>query len=258
MKGDENLITIKDKLYFNYDGVDSREFGITAVNMGSGLYEDTFVATRNIEETSPKNRYRNIFHGISEEDRSFDLILSFDEGYSDELLERVNHWIFKRYYRPMYFDGNRDRVVFAMPTGTSSIFHNGMKQGYFTVSMKTNSPYVFSDIKRMSFSEGEQVFINNSGHEISYPHFKIKKVGDGDLKIKVENYNVLMVDLINGETIEIDTMREKVITDIPGVYRYDNLRIGEFSDLALEVGGSNFISEGGAEIECEYREVYRF
>lgn len=250
--------TIKDKLYFNYNGVSSKDFGLTAVDLGSGLYEEDFIASRTIEETKPSGRATSIFHGISEEDRVFDLTLAFDRGFTEDKLESIMDWIFEDYYKPLYFENNSDRVVFAMMTGDSKIVHNGLQEGYFTVSVKTNSPYVYSDIKEKSFSESNPVTILNNGHKETYPIINIEKIGDGDLKINVGGYNILVTNLKNGEKIEIDTLRGKIVTDIVGQYRYDNVVIGELEDLLLERGSQTYSVTGGANISLKYREIYKF
>lgn len=254
----EEMPTIKDKLYFNYNGVSSKDFGLKAVDLSSGLYEETFVASRNIEETKPSGRATSIFHGITEEDRSFELILAFDNGFTEDKLESIMNWIFTDYYKPLYFDNNSDRVVFAMMTGDSNIVHNGMQEGYFTVNVKTNSPYIYSNLKSESFNQTAPLKITNNGHEDTYPYFKIEKIGDGDLKINVGGYNVLIANLKNGENIEIDTLREIIKTDLVGQYRYDNVRVGELGDLMLKKGEQTYSVEGDANISLEYREVYKF
>lgn len=252
------MTTIKDKLYFNYDGVESKSFKLTSVGLGSGLYEEDFIAPRTIEETKPSGRDTSIFHGVSEEDRVFDLNLAFDDGFTEAKLNSISEWIFKDYYRPLYFEGRNDRVMFAMMTGDSKIVHNGLEQGYFTVSVKTNSPYIYSDIKTKKFNRSKSVSIVNNGHKVTYPMFKIKKIGDGDLTIDVSGYKVRIINLKNGETLSIDTMREKITTDLIGQYRYDNVTIGEIGDLALEKGTQTYKVTGEAEIECNYREIFRF
>lgn len=250
--------TIKDKLYFNYNGVSSKEFGLKAVDLSSGLYEETFVASRTIEETKPSGRATSIFHGITEEDRSFDLVLAFDNGFTESKLESIMDWIFTDYYKPLYFDDNSDRIVFAMITGDSNIVHNGMQEGYFTVSVKTNSPYIYSNKINKTFSQTSPIKIINGGHEDTYPVFEINKIGDGDLKISVRDYNILITNLKDGERIKIDTLREIIETDLQGQYRYDNVKIGELGDLMLKKGEQTYSVEGGANITLEYREVYKF
>ena len=46
------MATIKDELYLNYDGVNSKDFGLIAVELGSGLYEETLVTNRTIMKQS--------------------------------------------------------------------------------------------------------------------------------------------------------------------------------------------------------------
>lgn len=249
--------TIKDKLYFNFDGTDSRDYGLIAVELGSGLYEETMTANRNINETKPNERLRTIFHGITEENRTFSLNLAFEKGFDEEAIEDIVDWLFKDYYKPLYFEGQEDRVVFAMISGESTLIHNGINQGYFTVEIQTNSPYRFSDEINGRIS-GDKLTMVNNGHKIVYPELSITKIGDGDLKFEVEDRVVLIINLSDGEEIYIDTLRDKIVTNIIGEYRYDNVTIGDLSDLYLNIGTVVYTVTGGADINYRYREAYKF
>ena len=169
----------------------------------------------------------------------------------------VINWLFKDYYKPLYFEGQEDRVVFAMISGESNIIHNGMNQGYFTVTVQTNSPYRFSRLRTGSNS-GNSMTLVNRGHETVYPEFSIKKVGSGDLRMQVDGRSVLITNLNDGEELYIDTLRDKIITDIVGEYRYDNVTLGELSDLFLDVGNKVYTITGGANVTYRYREAYKF
>lgn len=251
------MATIKDELYLNYDGVNSKDFGLIAVELGSGLYEETLVTNRTINETKPAKRQQSIFHNITEENRTFPLNLAFEDSFDEEKINDVINWLFKEYYRPLYFEGQEDRVVFAMISGESNIIHNGMNQGYFTVTVQTNSPYRFSRLRTGSNSGNSMTLVNN-GHETVYPEFSIKKVGSGDLRIQVDGRSVLITNLNDGEELYIDTLRDKIITDVVGEYRYDNVTLGELSDLFLDVGSKVYTITGGANITYRYREAYKF
>lgn len=265
------MTTTKDKLYFNFDGVNSEEFGIASVELGTGLYEETMVSARAINETQPKKRHQSIFHGITKDNRVFELNLAFENGFNKEKINDIINWLFKDYYKPLYFEGQEDRVVFAIMSGDSNIIHNGVNQGYFTVTVQTNSPYRFSQvIERGSTTTGESwsdnpssnridsMVLKNEGHIPVYPEFSIRKIGNGDLTIKVDGRSVLIVNLTDGENIFIDSMRGKIITDVPGQYRYENIRAGELEDLFLDIGDKEYIITGDAEISCRYREAYEF
>lgn len=249
--------TIKDELYLNFDGVNSKDFGLIAVELGSGLYEETLVTSRTINETKPNERLRSIFHGVTEENRAFSLNLAFEDSFDEDKINEIINWLFKDYYRPLYFEGQEDRIMYAMISGETNIIHNGLEQGYFTVTVQTNSPYRFSRMKEGS-SNGNKMTLINNGHKVVHPEFSIKKIGDGDLRIEVEGRHVLIINLVNGEELYIDTLRDKIVTDIKGEYRYDNITMGELSDLYLDVGEKVYNITGEAEIAYRYREAYKF
>ena len=249
--------TIKDELYLNFDGVNSRDFGLIAVELGTGLYEETLVANRTINETKPNERLQSIFHGITEENRAFELNLAFEDSFNEDKINDVINWLFQDYYKPLYFEGQEDRIVFAIISGETNIIHNGLEQGYFTVTVQTNSPYRFSRM-RTGNRVGDTMTLVNNGHETVYPEFSIKKIGKGDLRIEVDGRNVLIINLTDGEELYIDTLKDKIVTDIRGEYRYDNVTIGELSDLYLEVGEKEYTITGGADITYRYREAYKF
>lgn len=249
--------TIKDELYLNFDGVPSRFVGLLAVEIGSGLYEETLVTNRTINETQPANRTQSIFHSISEDNREFQLNLAFDKNFDEDKINEIINWLFQDYYKPLYFEGQEDRVVFAMISGESSIIHNGMNQGYFTVTVQTNSPYRFSQLRTGS-NIGNEITMKNNGHIKVYPEFSIKKVRNGDLRFEVDGRNVLITNLTDGEELFLDTQRNKIVTNTIGEYRYDNITIGDLEDLYLDVGEKVYNVTGGAEINYRYREAYKF
>ena len=251
------MATIKDELYLNYDGVNSKDFGLIAVELGSGLYEETLVTNRTINETKPAKRQQSIFHSITEENRTFQLNLAFEDSFDERKIDDVINWLFKDYYRPLYFEGQEDRIVFAMISGESNIIHNGMNQGYFTVTVQTNSPYRFSQLREGRNRRGS-INVMNNGHETIYPEFSIKKIGSGDLRFEIDGRVILIINLTDGEELYIDTLRDKIVTDVIGEYRYDNVTIGELRDLYLDVGEKEYKITGGADIVYRYREAYKF
>ena len=89
------MATIKDELYLNYDGVNSKDFGLIAVELGSGLYEETLVTNRTINETKPAKRQQSIFHNITEENRTFPLNLAFEDSFDEDKINDVINWLFK-------------------------------------------------------------------------------------------------------------------------------------------------------------------
>lgn len=252
------MSTIKDKINFNFNGKDSKDFGLMAVSLSTGMYEEQLAPTRNIDETKSSKRDTSIFHGIEEEDREFDLEIAFEDSFDETKINDVVAWLFTDYYKPLYFEGQENKISFSMISGSSSIIHNGMGRGYFTVSVKTNSPYKYSQMIEASNTEPLVIDLKNDGHKDVYPEISIKKLGVGDIKINANGKNVLIVNLENQEELYIDTLREKIVTDVIGTYRYDNIKAGELEDLIVKVGGTKYTIEGDAEIKCRYREKFLF
>lgn len=252
------MSTIKEKFYFSFDGQESRQFNILAVDLGSSLYEEIFNPSRTINQTQTASG-RIIFHNVQEELRSFDLNLAFETGFDDGLLSDINKWLFTDYYKPLYFEGMEDRVMFAMISGDSNLIHNGMNEGYFTVTVQTNSPYLYSQLKTQNktITTSDTISVVNNGQLDAYPELSIKKVGDGDLTIGVGGRNVKITNLKNGEELYIDVLREIIETSIIGQYRYNNIVSGELEDLYLSVGDNTYTVTGSAEVSYRFRERYR-
>lgn len=252
------MVAIKDKLRFSYNGKSSEDFGLVAISLDSGMYEEVFVPSISVNETRPVDRDVPILHGVTREKRSFPLILAFEKDFNSDLLGGIIEWLFQDSYKPLYFEGGTDRIMFSMITGESSLTHNGLNQGYFTVNVETNSAYRYSrKIKRVIGTE-KTFRINNRGHKEVYPKYHIEKIGAGDLKIGVNGKNVLITNLEDKEIIKIDSLREIIETDIPGVYRYNNIKAGELEDLYLDKGLTEIKITGEANITTEHREIYMF
>lgn len=252
------MSTIKEKMYFNFNGRNSSDFGILAVDLGSSLYEEVFAPSRTINQTQTASG-RNIFHNIQEDLRTYDLNLAFETGFDEALIDDIVRWLFLDYYKPLYFEGLQDRVMFAIIAGDSSLVHNGMNEGYFTVTIQTNSPYLFSQVKTQSktITTTGTIPIVNRGHLDVYPELSIKKVGDGDLTIKIDGRSVKITNLKNNENIYIDTLREIIQTDLTATYRYGNIVSGELEDLFVGMGNKEYVVTGSSVIAYRFREKYR-
>lgn len=252
------MSTIKDKLHFNYNNKSSEEFGLIAINLDNGMYSEMFMPTRSINETKPEGRDVPIFHGITTEKREFQLTLAFEKGFHKDMIAGIVDWLFTEQYKPLYFEGGLDRIMFSIVSGDSSLVHDGMNNGYFTVNVETNSSYKYSRIIEHKIGDRKRYSISNRGHKEVFPEYEFKKIGKGDIKFKMNGKNVLIINLEDGESIKIDSLREIIETDIPGAYRYNNITAGELEDLYLKKGLSKIEIEGDADISLKYREIFLF
>ena len=252
--------TIQDKLYFNFDKVWSNQFNLVNVVLDSSMFDDTLVASRSINETENRGK-KPMLNRVDESPLEFEMNLAFEGAYTDEKLDNVVRWLFADYYRPLYFQGKEDRVFMAMMIGDPRIVHNGLKQGYITVTVRCDSPYVYSPTitsPLTTVTTNSTITIQNDGHFEIYPEISILKNGNGVITIESldDDGNIFEIrDLTNQEDIYLDCEKEIIQTDIIGVYRYDKL-IGHFPRML--VGQNRFKVTGACSIQFRYKKVYRF
>src|SRR5690606_34547459 len=181
--------------------------------------------------------------------------------FDDNLIDEVIVWLFKDYYRPLYFENNPNKIYYCMPVGEASIVHNGLKEGFITVSMRCKSSRVMSPVfttETYDFSSGTgSLSISNEGHFEIYPELSIVKIGDGHVTITKNGEIFEVRDLTNLEEIYIDSRKELIESDIVGVYRYDNV-VGDFHDLAMDLGNNTYNIQGSCKISFRYSFKYRF
>ena len=256
-------MTIREKLYFTYDSKSSRDFGLINISLGSGMFEETLVATRNIVETENRGSDTPLFHSIDESPLEFQMALAFEKMFSDEDIDKVIVWLFQDNYKPLYFDENPNKIYWCMPVGDSNIIHNGVREGYFTLSMRCKSSKVESPIYTTPVTEVTSVTgytsitVENDGHVFIYPEVSIEKIDDGNVEI-IKNGEIFEVrNLTDKEKIYINSEKEIIQSDIIGVTRYEDV-IGDYRNLELEIGNNKFEVRGTCKIAFRYKFKYRF
>ena len=254
------MSTIKDKIYFIYDNVNSRDFGLMHIETGNGMFEEQLVADRTIIETSTRNG-KPLFNRIDEKPISFTMNLAFERRFDEYTIDEIVDWLFQDYYKPLYFEGKEDRIYYCTPEGSSSIVHNGLMEGYVTITMRCDSSRVYSDemtTTPISYDgiTPEEIDIEKKKKKKTSVRISIDKIGDGDVLISNNGNTFMVTGLKNGESIYIDSGREIIQTDIINTYRYDNI-VGDFDYLTLKKGTNNIIISGGACI-IEFKYTYRY
>lgn len=255
--------TIGESLHFNYDGKSSKDFGVIHISLDGGMFEETFVAPRVINETRIRGNDTPLFHSIEEEPLEFDLPIAFTKKFTDEDIDKVIIWLFQDKYKPLYFEDKPEKIFYCMPVSESYIVHNGLKEGYVTLRMRCKSSKIESPLYQtprydLSENEGEfKITIENKGHVEVYPEISIEKIGDGHITIMKNGEIFEIRDLTNREQIYINTEKEIIETDIVGVYRYDNV-VGDYHDMVLSLGVNEFIVKGKCKIAFRYKFKYRF
>jgi len=255
------LATIKEVLNFNFDGQSSSSFKLVHINLDNGMFEEIFAPSREIVENKVAGNPKPYFNKVELSPREFDLNLGFVEEYTDDLIDRIIRWLFVDYYKPLYFVGKEHKVFYCMPVGDSSIVHNGLKNGYLTIRMRCDSPYIYSPMYNSGVKDvvtHALVKLPNKGHFEIAPQISIKKIGIGDITIKNSSDDgtpFIIKNLIDGEGIFIDCEKEIIHTDIVGKYRYDDIE-GDFFNLIY--GENNIEIYGDCQIEFRYQYKFKF
>lgn len=248
-----------ESLGFNFDGIHSSQLDILNVYVDAGLFQETFIANRTINEVTIRGRDVPYFQGVSLTPLEFPVKIAFEEGFDSQKIREVTRWLRKDYYAPLTFDSNPERVFYLMFVNESSLTHNGNGQGYITLAARCNSPYSYSHFKDSDdfHIDGEQIIeIHNDGDLPVKPIIDIYKVGRGSLTIN--NFstrdNPFEFDILEDqETIQVDNEEEVIETDISNTERYDN-----FNDnyLTLERGVNRLIITGSCIIRFQYQFIF--
>ncbi|UGO51068.1 tail protein [Bacillus phage vB_BanS_Nate] len=260
--GVKRMPTIKDKVHFNFNGVSSRTHKVMHVVLDSGMYEENFVASRELNETTVRGNKKPMLHSVEETPLEFEMVIAVDGKYTDAQIDGIIRWLWTDYYKPLYFEGKENKVYYCMPIGDASIVHNGLSRGYFTITMRCDSSLVYSPTMTTSSTTvtttPQTITINSDSHFDVYPEISIKKSGVGHVTLEFldDKGNIFEVrDLTNAEDIYINCEKEIIQTDIIGVYRYDKI-VGHFPRLLY---GQNRVKITGAcQIQFRYKNTYRF
>lgn len=257
--------TIKENIIFNYDNQWSDSFGLISVNLDNGMFEDVFVASRDFIETEIYGSDEPLLQGVKNSPLEFEMTIAFTEKYTDKNIRDIVEWLFQDIYKPLYFYGKEERVFYCMPIGDSSIVHNGLREGYFNVTMRCNSPFVYSPVaisEEYDLSDGtnETIQLFNDGFKDLYPEISISKIGNGSVSITnmSDNGKVWEIrNLLDGENVYIDCKKEIIKSDKEdiGVYHYGDTS-GSLPKLLK--GNNTIIISGRCKIQFRYQYKYRF
>jgi len=255
--------TIKDSLYFTYDGVSCKNFGLVHINTDNGMFEEQFVASRDIVETKVNGNDTPLLHRVEESPLEFSMSIAFERKFTDKDIDNIIMWLFKDTYRPLYFDDKPNKIYHCMPIGDAQIIHNGLKEGYITIQMRCKSSRIESPLQvtqtyDLSNNAGTfNITIKNTGHTEIYPEISIQKIGSGNITITKNGEIFEIRDLTNLEDIYVNCEKEIIETDAVGVYRYDKV-VGDYHDMMMSLGDNVFKVTGKCKIAFRYVLKYKF
>lgn len=135
---------MRESINFMFDGISSMDMGVFMASTDSGLFQEAFLPSRSIIEKKIDHREKSYFQRVEHEPLSFPLSFYIEDWDNPETLRKLARWFFQPYYKPIIFESNPNRIFYVIVEGDSSLFHNGAKDGYVQLTLKSNSPYSYS------------------------------------------------------------------------------------------------------------------
>jgi predicted phage tail component-like protein len=274
-------MTISQCLYFTYDNVNFYEqFGIINVNIDSGLYDESFIANRNLMEQKIRGNPIPYFQEIKDEPLEFKLSFAFSDSFDDDKIRSVARSLKKDYYAPLVFSDNPERIFYAICVDNPRLIHTGSGTGNITLNFRCNSPYAYSSVYTSSIYDTDTtadssffatLFLTPTFSPLGVTNITL--VNNGDLSMRPIIYAKLLasdtfsiINLSNGgqqisfsgiaigETITIDCQNEEIESDISTTtYRINNMT-GEFLEI---IRGNNILQVIG-NIQLQFKYEYAF
>lgn len=250
------MSTYSESTGFWFNNRHSSEFGILNVHTQSGLFDEQFLPNRSVIEEKTFGRDEPYLMGFEYQVNSLPLTLYFEEGWDEYKLHEVVTWLVQPTYSPLIFDEDTSRIFYVAYEGDPRIFHNGVRQGYVTISMRCNSPFSFTPVEERKVTVGStpvDIELYNIGHMKALPTVTIKKLGNGDVTITNvtdNNRQSKFTGLLNNETVTINSYHEDIATDVPNTYRYTSFN-NNFPSLLIGINQVRI--EGNCEITLTYQ-----
>jgi phage-related protein len=187
-------------VHFSYAGIKSSDMGLINVKIDGGMFEEPFLPTRQISEVSVRGRDKPYFQEVRLEPLSFELSFAFEYGYDEKKIREVARWLCQPYYQPFYTIDNPDRIFYCMVDGDSRLIHNGLKQGYITLTMRCDSPYSYSPKytkENMVFGSTKTVTLINETTFNNGTGYNVKVNSNNELEIEK---NTIVWSMLAGKT----------------------------------------------------------
>lgn len=127
-----------------FDGISSKDMGVTIATTNTGLFEESFLPTRSIVERKVTHREKPYLQRVENEPLSFSLGFYIDEWDNYDSLRKIARWLFQSYYKPLILDSNPNRIFYVIVEGDSKLFHNGANEGYVELTLRADSPYSYT------------------------------------------------------------------------------------------------------------------
>lgn len=151
---------MREGVNFYYDGIYSVDMGVINCQIGGGLYNDIFLADREIYEIEVRGREEPYFQEVRRRPLSFSLTFAFVYPYDEKKIREVARWLDQDRYKPFYTEVNPEIILYCVLNSSSEHLHNGLGQGYVNIEMRCNSPYAYSPKMMSKLYEWEEKKLN--------------------------------------------------------------------------------------------------
>lgn len=253
---------MRESLHFTFNNISSEDMGVVIASPNGGLFQESFLPTRSIIETSVKGKNKRYFKGVETNPLSFSLTIFIAEWRDRDNLRQIARWLFQGYYKPIWFETSPEHIYYAMFEGDSNLFHNGCKDGYIELNVRCDSSYSYSPIRydSVSSTDGQYIFYNEGDLTIK-PKARIKKspsTGDIEIRNLTTNQTIKFTDIQRDEEIFIDFENEEIVSSLQylNIYRFENHN-NEWLEFTVENSGENILEFiGDFDIEFEYELTY--
>lgn len=242
---------MKEGIKFYFDGISSDDLGLYNCTMSDGLYDEPFLAERQIHEVQVRGRDEPYFQGVTRSPLSFSLTFAFKDTWDEEKIRYVARVLDQSTYKPFYTEANPERIFYVMLVSSSRLLHNGLNSGYCELEFRCNSPYSYTPIYTSEVydlsnnNSSTPIEFINKGDKNVYPEIFITKIGDdnGDISIvnqsnaglefkfttakKAQGTLTIFSNVADGETITIDNQ----------TYEFDNNTTITTGNIPVDVAG---------------------
>lgn len=140
------------------NGFRSADYGIINCTIGGGLFEKDYIPPREIRETSVRGNPKPYFHGIDSKPMELHLTFAFESfntgiyaNDKNRALRELSYWLTKDYYVPFGIIGE-DVMFYVICVNNSNLAYNGISQGYVEITLRTDAPWAYSEIKSLNLT----------------------------------------------------------------------------------------------------------
>lgn len=228
--------------------------------MQSGMQNEPFAARRSIKEQRIRGRDRGYFQEIELEPLQITVSFAFEDRWNQDKIREVARWLLSpRYYAPLVFAEDIDRIFYCVCVDNPELVHNCLQEGYVNLTFQCIDAYTYTQVYEEIYdlssnpTEGTVITFNNFGDVECKPIVMIYKIGNGDVSFFNQsngNAEMTIKNLVDAETIEVDCENRMITTDIPLTYHYGDLK-GDY--LKLPIYNNYLLVKGACKIKFLYQ-----